>query len=195
MFSRECGASVSPWHNCDHFAAIMTQAELGTLDLQQENGVSSSQNIQYSIFSKTQKRWIVLLVAFAGMFSPLSSFIYYPATHALAADLHTSIEAINLSITTYMIVSGITPSILGDAADQIGRRPVYIFAFVVYFAANIGLALQNSYPALLVLRMVQSVGSSGDHIPFSRRACLFRHDLIRLKYILRNYCYRLRCHR
>jgi hypothetical protein len=169
---------VSLWHNRDHFAAIMTQAELGMSDLQQENDVSSSQNVQYSIFSKTQKRWIVLLVAFAGMFSPLSSFIYYPATHALATDLHTSIEAINLSITTYMIVSGITPSILGDAADQIGRRPVYIFAFVVYFAANIGLALQNSYPALLVLRMVQSVGSSGGQIPFPRRACLFRHDLI-----------------
>ena len=159
-------AQVSPWHNLYHFAAIMTQTELGTSDLQQENSISSSQNVQYSIFSKTQKRWIVLLIAFAGMFSPLSSFIYYPATHALATDLHTSIEAINLSITTYMIVSGITPSILGDAADQIGRRPVYIFAFVVYFAANIGLALQNSYPALLVLRMVQSLGSSGDHYPF-----------------------------
>ena len=164
---REDGfASVSPWHNRDHFAAIMIQTESGTSDLQLENGISSSQTIQYSIFSKTKKRWIVLLVAFAGMFSPLSSFIYYPATHALATDLHTSIEAINLSITTYMIVSGITPSILGDAADQIGRRPVYIFAFAVYFAANIGLALQHSYPALLVLRMVQSLGSSGDHYPF-----------------------------
>jgi hypothetical protein len=173
----------------------MTQADLETLDLQQDNGVSSSQDIQYSIFSKTQKRWIVFLAAFAGMFSPLSSFIYYPAIHQLATDLHTTIEAINLSITTYMIVSGITPSILGDAADQIGRRPIYVFAFVVYFAANVGLALQNSYPALLVLRMVQSVGSSGDHILFPRRACLFRYDSIRLRYILRDYCYRLRCHR
>ncbi len=95
------------------------------------------------------------------MFSPLSSFIYYPATHALAKDLNTSVEAINISITTYMIVSAITPTLLGDAADQIGRRPIYIFAFVVYFAANVGLALQNSYPALLILRMIQSVGSSG----------------------------------
>jgi MFS family permease len=115
----------------------------------------------YSVFSKTQKRWIVFIIAFAGMFSPLSSFIYYPAIHALATDLHTSIGAINLSITTYMIVSGITPSLLGDAADQVGRRPIYNFAFAVYLAANIGLALQRSYPALLVLRMIQSIGSSG----------------------------------
>jgi MFS family permease len=143
----------------------MTQTKPETLDVEQQNGDSGLQNIPYSIFSKTQKRWIVLCIAFAGMFSPLSSFIYYPAIHSLATDLHTSVEAINLSITVYMIVSGITPSILGDAADQIGRRPIYIFAFLVYFFANVGLALQQSYPALLVLRMVQSVGSSGAHIP------------------------------
>lgn len=99
------------------------------------------------------------------MFFPLRSFINYPAIYSLSTDLHTSIEAINLSVTVYMIVSGVTPSILGDAADQIGRRPVYIFAFVVYFFANIGLAVQQSFPALLVLRMVQSVGSSGDLAP------------------------------
>ena len=115
----------------------------------------------YTTFSKAQKRWVVLIVAFAGMFSPLSSFIYYPATNALASGLRTSVEAINLSITSYMIVSGVLPSILGDAADRMGRRPVYLFAFVVYFFANLGLALQDSFPALLVLRMLQSMGSSG----------------------------------
>ena len=122
------------------------------------------QNTPYTIFSKTQKRWIVLCIAFAAMFSPLSSFIYYPAIHSLAADLHTSVENVNLSITVYMIVSGITPAMLGDAADQIGRRPIYTFAFLIYFFANVGLALQQSYPALLILRMIQSIGSSGTYI-------------------------------
>jgi len=32
--------------------------------------------------------------------------------------------------------------------------------FAVYIVANIGLALQNSYPALFVLRCIQSTGSS-----------------------------------
>jgi predicted MFS family arabinose efflux permease len=91
----------------------MTQTKPETLDVEQQNGDSGLQNIPYSIFSKTQKCWIVLCIVFAGMFSPLSSFIYYPAIHSLATDLHTSVEAVNLSITVYMIVSGITPSILG----------------------------------------------------------------------------------
>ena len=116
---------------------------------------------RYSYFSRVQKRWIVFLVAFAGMFSPLSSFIYYPAIDGIARDLGVTVELVNLTVTSYMIVSGVTPAIIGDLADMVGRRPVYIFTFIVYFAANIGLALQRSYPALLVLRMLQSVGGSG----------------------------------
>lgn len=60
-----------------------------------------------------------------------------------------------------MIVSGIIPSLIGNAADTLGRRPIYILALAIYLAANIGLALQRSFPALLVLRMLQSAGSSG----------------------------------
>ena len=46
-------------------------------------------------------------------------------------------------------------------SDKGGRRPAYILCFVIYIAANLGLALQNNYVALLILRMVQSAGSSG----------------------------------
>ena len=46
-------------------------------------------------------------------------------------------------------------------SDGAGRRPAYIFCFIIYIAANIGLALQRNYAALLVLRCLQSAGSSG----------------------------------
>ena len=127
-------------------------AELYEVDIMEE---------PYSGFSERRKRWIACLASFAAMFSGLSSFIYYPAISPLADALRTTVELINLTITSYQLVSGIAPSLIGDMADQTGRRPVYIGAFVVYTAANIGLALQSSYPALLVLRMVQSIGSSG----------------------------------
>ena len=49
---------------------------------------------------------------------------------------------------------------IGDFADKAGRRPAYIVCFMIYIAANIGLALQNNYAALFVLRCLQSAGSS-----------------------------------
>jgi multidrug resistance protein len=45
-------------------------------------------------------------------------------------------------------------------ADRAGRRPIYAICYIIFNAANIGLALQNNYTALLILRMVQSAGSS-----------------------------------
>jgi MFS family permease len=38
---------------------------------------------------------------------------------------------------------------------------MYIYCFIIFTAANIGLALQDSYVALMILRMLQAAGSSG----------------------------------
>ncbi|KAL8994627.1 MAG: hypothetical protein Q9169_005449 [Polycauliona sp. 2 TL-2023] len=130
-------------------------------DAEQAQDILNVQEAPYTVLTKPEKRWIIFLVAMAGFFSPLSTNIYFPAIKYLARDLSVSVELINLTITAYLICQGIVPSLVGDTADMIGRRPVYIAAFIVYLPANIGLALQDSYAALLVLRVLQSSGSSG----------------------------------
>ena len=114
----------------------------------------------HSSFTPTQKACISYAVFFSAVFSDLSSFIYYPAITALSSSLNVSIEEINLTITSYQLVSGFAPSIFGDMADQTGRRPVSLIALSLYLAANLGLALQDSYKALVLLRCLQSAGAS-----------------------------------
>ncbi|MCJ1383504.1 hypothetical protein MMC17_006618 [Xylographa soralifera] len=115
----------------------------------------------HSVFSKRQKQYIVFMASWAGFFSPLSANIYFPALNTLAAELRVSSEMINLTLTSYMIFQGLAPTVFGDLADMAGRRPTYLLCFLIYIAANIGLALQSNYAALLVLRCLQSSGSSG----------------------------------
>lgn len=115
----------------------------------------------YSRFTRWQKRLIVLLIAFAATFSPLSSFIFFRAITALSSSLAVSAEKINLTGISYMIVSGIAPALMGDIADMTGRRLVYLLMFTIYLAANIGLAVQSSWTALFLLRMLQSAGGVG----------------------------------
>ncbi|KAH8681706.1 chloramphenicol resistance protein [Xylariales sp. PMI_506] len=93
--------------------------------------------------------------------SPITANIYFPAIPALAESLEVSTGDINLSLTTYMIFQGISPTFVGDFGDAAGRRPAFVIAMIVYLGANIGLALQRNYVALLILRCVQSAGSSG----------------------------------
>ncbi|KAF2763176.1 MFS general substrate transporter [Pseudovirgaria hyperparasitica] len=115
----------------------------------------------YSVFTLGQKQFIVFMTALAGLFSPLSANIYFPALNTLTEDYKVSAALINLTLTTYMIFQGLAPTIFGDLADSAGRRPAYVLGFIIYIGANIGLALQNSFAALLVLRCLQSTGSSG----------------------------------
>lgn len=137
-------------------------------------------DVDYSVFTVNQRRYIVFTASWAGFFSPVSSQIYFPALNTLAKDLHVSNSLINLTLTSYMvrlsmcighiyfigwltrmqIFQGLSPMFIGDFADKAGRRPAYIMCFTIYIAANIGLALQNNYAALFVLRCLQSAGSS-----------------------------------
>ncbi|KAJ5362939.1 hypothetical protein N7541_003783 [Penicillium brevicompactum] len=128
-----------------------------------ENEISGSgdpTDVDYSVFTDSQRRYIVFMASWAGFFSPVSSQIYFPALNTLAKDLHVSNSLINLTLTSYMIFQGLSPMFIGDFADKAGRRPAYFVCFIIYIAANIGLALQSNYAALFVLRCLQSAGSS-----------------------------------
>jgi MFS family permease len=70
--------------------------------------------------------------------------------------------AVQLTITSYLVVAGIAPAFMGDMADRGGRRPVYVLMFALMVGANVGIAVNKKYAGLVVLRMVQSAGSSGE---------------------------------
>ncbi|TIA34283.1 MFS general substrate transporter [Aureobasidium pullulans] len=112
----------------------------------------------YTVFTSSQKRFIVLLTACAGFFSAVSANIYFPALNSLTKDFNVSSTQINLTLTTYMIFQGIAPTIMGDLADMAGRRPAYFVCFVIYIGACIGIALCQDYASLLILRCLQATG-------------------------------------
>lgn len=116
---------------------------------------------RYSVFTTTEKWCIVSMVAYAAWFSTLSSFIYYPALYSLSETLGISLDEANLTVTTYMAVATIAPSLVGDAADVLGRRPMYLITLSLYVVANLAIALTKSYAALLGLRVLQAMAISG----------------------------------
>lgn len=100
-------------------------------------------NSPYSVYSVGKRGLIVLAASLAGFFSPLSASIYYSALPVIAHDFHVSNSKVNLTVTTYLIIQGLAPMITAGFGDSAGRRPAYAICFIVYLAANLGLALQN----------------------------------------------------
>lgn len=87
-----------------------------------------------------------------------------------------SIDAINLTITSYMAVATVAPTLLGDAVDVLGRRPACVFSLSLYVVTNLATALSRSYVTVLVLRLFQAFAISGEletQVPASYR-CLIR---------------------
>lgn len=145
----------SDGHDLNQESTDITPKEQEPKDAQ-----NTLQSPPYTVFGKHQRRVIVTLCSLAGFFSPFSALAYFPAIEYMSEDLHVSLQLMNLTITMFLVIQGIAPAIIGDLADQIGRRPVYLGVLVLYFVSCVALALQRSYPALLVLRMIQSAGSS-----------------------------------
>ncbi|TFB01532.1 putative transporter AQR1, partial [Trichoderma ghanense] len=115
----------------------------------------------YTIFSKAQLRRLQLLLGIATITSPLTATIYFPLLPLLREQFHASAQAINLTLTLYIIFQALSPALFGPLSDSLGRRPFFLLTLGLYVIANIGLAVNTSnYAVLLVLRAIQSLGAS-----------------------------------
>ncbi|RDW56908.1 hypothetical protein BP5796_12975 [Coleophoma crateriformis] len=115
----------------------------------------------YTTFSRREQALIIVLLNAAMLVSPLTATMYLPLLPILSVQYHTSMQAINLTITVYIIFQALSPLFLASPSDFFGRRPIFIGTFSLYTLSSLGLALNTSnYPALLILRALQSLGAS-----------------------------------
>ncbi|KIM95859.1 hypothetical protein OIDMADRAFT_132862 [Oidiodendron maius Zn] len=117
----------------------------------------------YHVFSRKQKWVLVCIIGVAGLFSGLSSNIYFPSLERLRRekkDLHVGLDTVSLTITSYLIIQGISPLFWGSLSDILGRRPIYIYSFSLYIVANIALSFSPNFAMLLIFRGVQAAGSA-----------------------------------
>lgn len=133
-----------------------------------ENEVGNGRKVEieeafdpYTVFTLAEKYTIIVMVSYISWSANLSTFIFLPALKPLSESFDVSVGKINLVITVYMAVGSVMPLFVGDAADVLGRRTAYIVTLSVFAAANLCLALANSYGKFLGLRMLQATGQSG----------------------------------
>lgn len=61
----------------------------------------------YSVFTTWEKWIIVTLASVAGLFSPLTAYIYLPAIPMIAAAFDKTVELTNLTVTVYLVFQGV----------------------------------------------------------------------------------------
>ncbi|KAI0147175.1 major facilitator superfamily domain-containing protein [Xylariaceae sp. FL1272] len=120
----------------------------------------SSSTPPYSIYSRNDKWLLVGFVGVAGLFSPLPANIYFPAIPALTAVFHHSTADLNLTVTIYLVLQGVSPMLWGPLSDRYGRRPLFLICLLILIGSSLGLALcpTSAFWLLLLLRALQAGG-------------------------------------
>jgi EmrB/QacA subfamily drug resistance transporter len=110
----------------------------------------------------TQRQITLVVVGLmAGMFlSALDQTIVGTAIRTIGDDLHGLSEQAWVT-TAYLIVSTIATPIYGKLSDIFGRRPLFIFAILVFIAGSIAASFSHSMIMLAVFRAIQGLGAGG----------------------------------
>jgi len=104
------------------------------------------------------KFFTILILGMLSAIGPFSIDMYLPGFPAIAADLHTTVAKIGLSLSSFFIGISAGQLLYGPLLDRFGRkRPLYI-GISGYLLASIGCAVCTSVNALIVLRLLQALG-------------------------------------
>ncbi|KAL1929118.1 hypothetical protein VTP01DRAFT_2177 [Rhizomucor pusillus] len=108
--------------------------------------------------SMARKQLIIFVVALSGISGPLGSMIYMPGLLSVADDLHTSMSAVNGSVSAYVVFMGLAPLVWASLSDQFGRKRMYLLSTILGIVASIICAVSTNIAMLIVFRAVQAAG-------------------------------------
>jgi Bcr/CflA subfamily drug resistance transporter len=106
------------------------------------------------------RQFITLVVlALTATLSPVSMDMLTPSLPRLSADIGASPQTIELTLYSFLLGYGISPSVWGSLSDHIGRRPIMFIGMLIYSASSLSGALSDNADWLVAARFVQGVGA------------------------------------
>ncbi|MGY2132123.1 multidrug effflux MFS transporter [Hymenobacter sp. HD11105] len=109
--------------------------------------------------SKQQYFFLILILGSLSALGPFSIDMYLPGFPAIAEDLNTTAARVTLSLSSFFIGISAGQLLYGPLLDRFGRKkPLYV-GLLVYVLASVGCAVIHTIDGLIVLRLVQAIGS------------------------------------
>jgi MFS transporter, DHA1 family, multidrug resistance protein len=100
----------------------------------------------------------IICLGLLSAIGPFSIDMYLPGFPAIAKNLHTSVDQVALSLSSYFIGISIGQLLYGPLLDRLGRKKPLYAGLIIYMIASLGCALAASVNQLIVLRFLQALG-------------------------------------
>jgi DHA1 family bicyclomycin/chloramphenicol resistance-like MFS transporter len=102
--------------------------------------------------------FIILILGSLATISPFSIDMYLPGFPAIAKDLNTTIDRVQLSLTAYLIGIALGQLVYGPLLDRFGRKTPLYMGLLIYILASVGCAFTESVNSLIAMRFLQAIG-------------------------------------
>ncbi|MFP5042108.1 multidrug effflux MFS transporter [Parasediminibacterium sp. JCM 36343] len=106
---------------------------------------------------KLQNFFLILMIGALNTITPISIDMYLPAFPNIAADMHTSLGDVALSVSIYFFGFAIGQILYGPLLDRFGRKKPLFIGLGLCVVATLGCALTNSIQMFWVMRFVQAL--------------------------------------
>ncbi|MEM9812565.1 MAG: multidrug effflux MFS transporter [Pseudomonadota bacterium] len=100
------------------------------------------------------------LILMAGL-AALNMNIFLPSLPSMAAFFEADYAVVSLAVSAYLAMTAIMQLFVGPLSDRFGRRPVMLWALVVFLLATVGCVLAEDVVTFLAFRLIQAAVATG----------------------------------
>lgn len=106
-----------------------------------------------------QRASIMMPLLIGGFISLMNQTLLHVAFPQLIASLHVSINTVQWLATAYLLIIGILGPVVAFLMKTFPTRTLYMTAMTLFIVGTISCGLSQSFPALLISRMIQGAGT------------------------------------
>jgi multidrug resistance protein len=114
----------------------------------------------YDVRSTTRRNFILFFLSLVAILLAISDDIYLPTMKIIEQDLHTTETIMNVSVSIYLITSGLFSLLWGPLSDKFGRKLSLIIALATFFCFTIICTFAPNISIFLVFRALQGCSIS-----------------------------------
>ena len=111
------------------------------------------------ISTTTNRRVILIILGLLSAIGPFTIDMYLPAFQTVANDFNTSMDKVQLTLTSYFIGIAVGQLIYGPLLDKYGRKKPLLVGLLIYIAATFLCILTQDIEHMIAYRFLQALGS------------------------------------
>lgn len=111
--------------------------------------------------SDSSAKLFIALLAALGALGQFGSNVFLPGLPQIAHEYQASASASSASYSVYLAVFGFAQLAAGPLTDRYGRRPIALFAVMLFILGSVTSALAPNLVSLIAARVLQAIGAAG----------------------------------